>query len=80
MSEVWATLTEAAARLQMTEEAVHRWIRKKSILAHRVGHNWRVEHSVVDQWARAGCAAPEMRKQKRHPRAHAVTRTRNHET
>lgn len=58
MTEAWATLAEAAAHLQVAEETVHRWIRKKAMPAHRVGRNWRFKLSEIDEWVRSGGAAP----------------------
>ncbi len=58
MTEAWATLAEAAAHLQVAEETVHRWIRRKAMPAHRVGRNWRFKLTEIDEWVRSGGAAP----------------------
>ncbi len=58
MTESWATLAEAATHLQVAEETVHRWIRKKAMPAHRVGRNWRFKLTEIDEWVRTGGAAP----------------------
>ncbi len=58
VTEAWATLAEAATHLQVAEETVHRWIRKKSMPAHRVGRNWRFKLTEIDEWVRSGGAAP----------------------
>jgi excisionase family DNA binding protein len=58
VTEAWATLAETAAHLQVAEETIHRWIRKKSMPAHRVGRNWRFKLSEIDEWVRSGGAAP----------------------
>lgn len=59
MTETWATLAEVAAHLQVAEETVHRWIRRKGMPATRAGRNWRFKISQVDAWLEAGGAAPK---------------------
>jgi excisionase family DNA binding protein len=58
VTEAWATLAEAASLLQVAEETVHRWIRRKAMPAHRVGRNWRFKLTEIDEWVRSGGAAP----------------------
>ena len=56
MTERWATLLEVAAHLQVAEETVHRWIRRKGLPANRMGRNWRFKLTEVDEWVRSGGA------------------------
>lgn len=58
MTEAWVTLAEVATHLQVAEETVHRWIRKKEMPAHRLGRNWRFKLSQIDAWVQSGGAAP----------------------
>jgi excisionase family DNA binding protein len=58
VTEPWVTLAEVATHLQCAEETVHRWIRRKSMPALRLGRNWRFKLSEVDGWVRSGGAAP----------------------
>jgi len=58
VTEAWVTLAEAAHHLQVAEETIHRWIRKKGMPAHRLGRNWRFQLSEIDEWVRSGGAAP----------------------
>lgn len=58
VTEAWVTLARAALHLQVAEETVHRWIRKRGMPAHRVGRNWRLKLTEVDEWVRSGGAAP----------------------
>ena len=58
MTESWVTLAEVAQHLQIAEETVHRWIRRKGMPAHRLGRNWRFMISEVNEWVRSGGAAP----------------------
>lgn len=57
MTESWVTLAEVAQHLQIAEETVHRWIRRKGLPAHRLGRNWRFMISEGDGWVRSGGAA-----------------------
>lgn len=58
MTEAWVTLAEVATHLQVAEETIHRWIRRKALPATRAGRNWRFKLSEVDAWMKAGGAAP----------------------
>jgi excisionase family DNA binding protein len=55
--EQWKTLAEAAEHLQVAEETVHRWIRRKGLPAHRLGRVWRFRISEIDDWVTSGSAA-----------------------
>jgi len=55
--ERWITLAEVADHLQIAEETVHRWIRRKGMPSHRLGRHWRFKISEVDEWVRSGAAA-----------------------
>jgi len=60
--EQWKTLAEAAEHLQVAEETVHRWIRRKGLPAHRLGRVWRFRISETDVWVIFGAAAPQPRR------------------
>ncbi len=54
MTESWSTLLEVAKHLQVAEETIHRWIRRKGLPAQRLGRVWRFKLSEVDDWVRTG--------------------------
>ncbi len=55
-SEPWISLEDAAAHLGVSKDTVHRWLRKRGLPAHKVGHLWKFKVSEVDEWVRAGKA------------------------
>ncbi len=54
--EPWVSLEEIAQHLAVSQDTVHRWIRKRGLPAHQVGRIWRFKISEVDEWVRAGKA------------------------
>ena len=54
MTESWSTLLEVVEHLQVAEETIHRWIRRKGLPAQGLGRVWRFKLSEVDAWVRAG--------------------------
>ena len=54
--EPWLSLEEIARHLGVSQDTVHRWIRLKSMPAHKVGHLWKFQVSEVNDWVRAGTA------------------------
>ena len=54
--ESWASLEEVAKHLGVSKDTVHRWIRRRKMPAHKLGHLWKFKVSEVDAWARAGKA------------------------
>ena len=54
--EPWSSLEEIAEHLGVSQDTVHRWIRRQKMPAHKVGHLWKFKVSEVDDWVRAGKA------------------------
>jgi excisionase family DNA binding protein len=54
----WMSVEEIAAHLGIKRETVYLWIDTKRMPAHKVGRLWKFQKSEVDQWVRAGQAAP----------------------
>jgi len=52
--EPWLSLEEIARHLGVSQDTVHRWIRLKSMPAHKVGHLWKFQVSEVNDWVRSG--------------------------
>jgi len=52
--EAWVSLEEIANHLGVSQDTVHRWIRKRQMPAHKVGGLWKFKVSEVDEWVRAG--------------------------
>jgi excisionase family DNA binding protein len=55
-NEPWVSLEEIATHLGVSKDTVHRWIRRRKMPAHKVGHLWKFQVSEVDDWVRAGKA------------------------
>lgn len=60
--EPWFSLEEIAVHLGVSQDTVHRWIRRRRMPAHKVGHLWKFKASEVDDWVRAGKSAETDRK------------------
>jgi excisionase family DNA binding protein len=56
-NEPWVSLEEIAVHLGVSQDTVHRWIRLKSMPAHKVGRLWKFQVSEVNAWVRAGKAS-----------------------
>jgi excisionase family DNA binding protein len=62
--ESWVSLEEVAKHLGVSKDSVHapssdyggtsRWIRRRKMPAHKVGHLWKFKVSEVDAWVREG--------------------------
>jgi excisionase family DNA binding protein len=50
---------EVANHLGVAKDSVYRWIETKALPAHRVGRLWKFKLSEIDEWVRAGGAAPD---------------------
>ena len=55
-SEPWVSLEEIAQHLAVSQDTVHRWIRRRGLPAHQVGRIWRFKVSQVDEWVQMGNA------------------------
>ena len=53
-NEPWVSLEEVAEHLGVSKDTVHRWLRKRGLSAHKVGHLGKFKVSEVDEWVRAG--------------------------
>ncbi len=58
-TEPWVSLEGVAKHLGVSKDTVHRWIRHRTMPAHKVGHLWKFKVTEVDIWVRAGEAASE---------------------
>jgi excisionase family DNA binding protein len=55
--EKWASMDELRDYLDVSREAVLRWIKNRGMPAHKVGKLWKFKLSEVDEWIRNGGAA-----------------------
>jgi excisionase family DNA binding protein len=62
-SEPWVSLEEIAQHLAVSQDTVHRWIRRRGLPAHQVGRIWRFKVSQVDEWVQAGRAGKDAEKE-----------------
>jgi excisionase family DNA binding protein len=62
-SEPWVSLEEIAQHLAVSQDTVHRWIRRRGLPAHQVGRIWRFKVSQVDEWVQAGSAGKDAEKE-----------------
>ena len=58
MSERWLSVDEIAQHLGIKKDTVYKWARKRNIPSHKVGKLLKFQIKEVDQWVRAGKAAP----------------------
>jgi len=54
--EPWVSLEEVARHLGVSQDTVHRWLRRRGMPAHKVGRLWKFKVSDVDDWVRVGRA------------------------
>jgi excisionase family DNA binding protein len=55
-TQVWLTVEQISAHLQVSKETVYRWLDCGRIPAHRVGKQWRFLTGEVDEWVLSGGA------------------------
>ena len=53
-SEPWVSLEEIALHLGVSQDTVHRWIRRRGMPAHQIGRLWKFRLSQVDEWVQLG--------------------------
>ena len=59
MEDRWLSVAEIAVYLGIREQTLYKWIsRKPDMPAHKVGRLWKFKVSEIDEWVRAGGAAP----------------------
>ena len=61
MQERWLSVAEIAEHLGLKPDTVYKWIDRKALPAHKMGRLWKFKASEVDEWVRAGGAAPQGR-------------------
>jgi excisionase family DNA binding protein len=69
-NEPWVSLEDVAKHLGVSKDSVHRWIRRRKMPAHKVGHLWKFKISEVDEWVRASgqdASTDHKSKQERRP-------------
>lgn len=47
--EPWVSLEEIALHLGVSQDSIHRWIRKRSMPGHQIGRLWKFNISEVDE-------------------------------
>jgi excisionase family DNA binding protein len=55
----WVSLEGIALHLGVSQDTIHRWIRKRGMPAHQTGRLWKFKISEVDEWVRAGGSVEE---------------------
>ena len=50
--EPWLSLENIARHLGVSQDTIHRWIRKRGMPAHQIGRLWKFKVSEVDDWVR----------------------------
>ncbi len=58
MEERWLSVDEIAEYLGVSRDTVYAWLSGKGLPGHRVGRLWKFKCEEVDNWVRAGGAAP----------------------
>lgn len=53
-TEPWVSMEEIALHLGVSQDTIHRWIRKREMPAHQIGRLWKFKISEVDEWVRRG--------------------------
>ena len=60
----WLSVAEISAYLGIEMQTCYKWIKRKPDMpAHKVGRLWKFKKSEIDEWVRAGGAAPRNAKQ-----------------
>lgn len=62
-AQMWLTVEQIAAHLQVSKETIYRWLDRERIPAHKVGKQWRFLASEVDEWVKRGEATENPREQ-----------------
>lgn len=64
MSDRWLSMDEITVHLGVSEDTIHRWIRKKEMPAHKVGRLWKFRVAQVDKWVESGKASSPIKETK----------------
>lgn len=57
--EPWYSVEDIARHLGVSKETIHRWLKRRSIPAHRMGKLWKFKPSEVDAWVQNGGASDD---------------------
>ena len=52
MEDRWLSVDEIGAYLGVKRDTVYKWIREKSMPAHKIGRLWKFKSVEVDKWVR----------------------------
>jgi excisionase family DNA binding protein len=58
MQDSWLSVDVIAAHLVVSRDTVYRWIERHQMPTHKVGRFWKFQKHEVNEWVRAGRAAP----------------------
>ncbi len=58
MAERWVSIDEISAHLGVKKDTIYKWVARKKMPAHKMGRLLKFQIKEVDQWVRAGKAAP----------------------
>lgn len=56
-SENYIGIEEASAFLNIRPVTLRKWIKDKSIPAHKIGKQWKFKKSELEEWVRSGKSA-----------------------
>ena len=63
MNDRWLSVEEIAAHLGVKKDTIYKWVRTTDIPYHKVGRLLKFQVQEVDNWVRAGKAAPDSKNQ-----------------
>jgi len=55
--ECWSSLDEIAQHIGVNKDTIRNWIEKGDIPAYKVGKQWKVKVSEIDDWIKSGKSA-----------------------
>lgn len=58
MVERWVSIDEISEHLGVKKDTIYKWVARKKMPAHKMGRLLKFQIKEVDQWVRAGKAAP----------------------
>jgi excisionase family DNA binding protein len=58
MAERWVSIDEISEHLGIKKDTIYKWVARKKMPAHKMGRLLKFQIKEVDQWVRAGKAAP----------------------
>ena len=57
----WSSVIEVAAHLGVKQDTIYKWLRRKSMPAHKVGRLWKFRIAEVDRWVESGKASTKQK-------------------